>query len=436
MNWIKLILVIPFFACFQPSNRQSEKSSTPADTVTAISADTVTSVPDKNGGYSKQDVSDSKNHSNSKKSSLASVKSSVLEVDPGSWRGVNLPLQINWDTKNSLSQSDFDYAAAAGANVIRLSVHADNEAKNHSKFINANGTIIDPGQNSGLADLSNAVGMAEKAGLKVIIDMHSVPGQKGGKIWMNAKYWNILSNIWVAVAEKFKGSSTVVAFDLMNEPGVVSSIQTGSGDVAKMFKGTWSPPQNWKGTARDYNLHIANLIRAIRKTDPDRYVIVEGFGYLGNPINFNWMKPVEGIDKIIYSFHMYIPTGLTMLGTKGSEKKGNDEKIQPFRMPQDEDKIDKAFAPVLAFQKKYNVPIFVGEFGVTDEAIFGKNENDLSYNGACWLSTVIKKMDENKWGWTYWDFWTDRRKPDSKEDPRYVILSAAMRGEPVKDYCR
>jgi hypothetical protein len=203
-----------------------------------------------------------------------------------------------------------------------------------------------------------------------------------------------------------------------------------------MFNGNWSPPADWKNTPRDYNLQITNLIAAIRKIDPNRFVIVEGFGYLGNPVNFNWMKPIEGFDKIIYSFHMYVPTGLTMLGTKSSEMKGNDEKVQPFKMPEDESKIDKALAPVLAFQKKYSVPVYVGEFGITDKAITGKDANGNAYNGACWLNVVINKMNEYKWGWTYWDFWTDIRKPKSNDDPRYIILSDAMKGQPIPNYCK
>lgn len=362
------------------------------------------------------------------------------EIDPSTWRGVNLPLQIRWATRNSLSQADFDYAAAAGANVIRLSVHADPDGKNYTAFTDTNSKVL-PGNNPGLADLELAVKMAQKAHLKVIIDMHTVPGTKGAKIWQDAEYWDDLTQIWVLIAKKFKDNETVVAFDLMNEPNVIGYIRSQNfvqkaSDEGKMLLGMWSPPDAWRNTPRDYNMQMAKMIGAIRDEDDDRYVIVEGFGLLGNPVNFTWMKPIAGFNKVIYSFHMYMPTDLTMLGTKGSIKKGNSDDVKPFNLQQDEAVLDKAFAPVLAFQKKYHVPIFVGEFGITTNAVFDNDASGKPYNGACWLSAVIQKMDKYGWGWTYWDFWTKIRKPESTTDPRYIILSAAMQGKPVPDYCK
>src|SRR5690349_21269250 len=53
-------------------------------------------------------------------------------IDPSTWRGVNLPLLSKSNNEKNLSQSDFDYAASAGANVIRLTVHAD---PNDKRFI-------------------------------------------------------------------------------------------------------------------------------------------------------------------------------------------------------------------------------------------------------------------------------------------------------------
>jgi hypothetical protein len=356
--------------------------------------------------------------------------------DPSTWKGVNLPLLSKSTTEKNLSQDDFNYVASAGANVIRLTVHADPNDKRYVPFTDNNGAVVEAEKNIGISALKDAINMARNAHEKIIIDMHTMPGMSNGEIWTNENYWKTLIDIWTTIARVFKNDTALVAFDLMNEPNVHVTIQKGSGDVNRMFNGTWSPPSDWKNTPRDYNLQITNLIAAIRKVDPNRYVIVEGFGYLGNPVNYKWMRPIEGFDKIVYSFHMYVPTGLTMLGTKASEMKGNDENVQPFKMPEDESKIDKAFAPVLAFQKKYNVPVYVGEFGITDKGINGKDANGNSYNGACWLNVVINKMNEYKWGWTYWDFWTDIRKPKSNNDPRYVILNAAMKGQTIKDYCK
>ena len=47
--------------------------------------------------------------------------------------------------------------------------------------------------------------------------------------------------------------------------------------------------------------------------------------------------------------------------------------------------------PVIDFQNKYNVPIYVGEFGVARWAP----------NAEKWLEDVISIFEENGWDWTY-----------------------------------
>jgi hypothetical protein len=177
------------------------------------------------------------------------------------------------------------------------------------------------------------------------------------------------------------------------------------------------------------------MIDEIRLVDQDRWIVVEGCGMLGNPVNYAWMKPVDLNDKhIIYSFHMYVPTNLTNIGTK--EFINKNLVGEPFDPVADTRKMDYAMAPVLAFQKKYKVPIFVGEFGVTTDAIYNSNENGVPYNGACWLSVAANKFNKYKWGWTFWSFWVDIRKPKSKDDPRYLILQKAFTGEVVDGFCK
>jgi aryl-phospho-beta-D-glucosidase BglC (GH1 family) len=364
----------------------------------------------------------------------------VIVADPknaSTWKGVNLTLQINQPNAKDLIQGDFDFAAQAGANVIRLVINADPKKKNSSSFFDSNGTILPATSSSGIKDIEQASAMAKKADLKLILDMSTMPGSTTNEIGKDFSSWEKLKNLWLQIALVFKDDNTVIAFDLMNEPGLIRSIPNPSEKSSvssAMAKGNWAFPQDWKNTARDYKTEMTKLMKAIRGIDANRTLIVEGYGLFGQPINFKWLQPVEGLDNIVYSFHMYIPPTLTMIGTSGFEGRGT--KPKPFIYPKDVTLIDKAFGPVLEFQKKYNVPIYVGEFGVTDQGIFESDPNGIPYNAACWLTTVINKMNEYKWGWTYWSFWTEGRKPKSTTDPRYIILNAAMRGESLKSYCK
>jgi len=366
------------------------------------------------------------------KNRLTPAESRFVLEDPSTWRGVNLPLYFNKPVEGNLSQHDFDYAAEAGANIIRLNLFADLKDRRINHFTDEDGTILK--ENTGMTELNNAVIWAHNAGLKILIDFHSMPGFANGEIWTSDKHWDVFASIWKLIATKLKDDPTVVAYDLMNEPNIVTYLND-PGANKEMFQGSWSPPSRWKGTAGDYNLHIKKIIDDIRTIDPTRWIVIEGFGMLGNPTNFNWMKPVNLDDKhIIYSFHMYVPTSLTNIGTK--EFINRNLVGEPFDQATDMRKIDNALAPVIAFQKKYKVPIFVGEFGVTNDAIFKSDEHGTPYNGACWLNVIVNKINELKWGWTFWSFWVDIRKPQSKDDPRYLILQKAFTGETVTGYCK
>jgi hypothetical protein len=54
-------------------------------------------------------------------------------------------------------------------------------------------------------------------------------------------------------------------------------------------------------------------------------------------------------------------------------------------------------APAIAFQKKYNVPVWVGEFGCP--------ANNLPDGlQASWVSTCIAAFEQCGFSWSYWDF--------------------------------
>lgn len=374
--------------------------------------------------------------------------------DPSTWKGINLPLKLHpvaGTGKKILQQSDFDAAAQAGANVIRLSVHADPEEKygGFSTFVDDQGNVINASNSPGIADLKAAITMAAHDNLKVIIDMHTAPGTTTGKIFKQGQtQWTTLAEIWKEITQSFQGNSTVVAFDLMNEPNLIPGLANepdpttgaplGAAGVTQiqnaMYNGKWSMPASWIGTNKDYTLQMTKVIKEIRAIDSNRTVIVEGFGIAGNPVNFNWMQPINGFNNIVYSFHMYQPTSLTSIGQQDFISKGL--KGTPFVYPQDESKIESAIAPVAVFSQKYNVPIYVGEFGIEDDAIFKSDPTtNTPYNGSCWMSSVMQTMASKRWGWTFWDFWNTGRIPLSANDPRYLLLSADMKKGTNLDYC-
>jgi Cellulase (glycosyl hydrolase family 5) len=371
---------------------------------------------------------------------MRSTSRSTATTSPSSWKGVNLPLKLDSipGIGKLVSQSNFDRAGAVGANVIRLGVYTDPNRVSggaYSTFFDSQGNVIPLPTSPGIADLNTAINMAAKDNMKVIVDMMTMPGDAKGRIWTNQADWDNFKNLWVAIATAVKDNPNVVAFDLMNEPNPFS--QENAIDQAnenrQLSAGTWTMPASWVGTPHDYVYELTAIAEAIRAEDPSRTLAVQPIH--GDPTNFQYLTPLP-LDNIVYSLHMYIPDNLTAIGQKAFTERGAQGKA--FVYPADESKITAAFAPVLAFQQKYNVPIWVGEFGIEDKAIFGDqfpSGTSNKYNGSCWLSSVMQKMDANHWGWTFWDFWTGGRIPLSANDPRYQALHADMTTGVVPNFC-
>jgi hypothetical protein len=367
----------------------------------------------------------------------------ALTSDPSTWKGVNLPLKIRplpGKVAKLLAQSDFDSAANVGANVVGIKIFADPQGEgtsaSYSDFTDANGNVLPAATSPGIADLQAAVAMAAKDNLKVIFAMQTNPGTTGGAIWTSQAEWNTLTSMWATIATTFKNNPNVLAFDLMNEPNVLTSLDptTQLATSKQMTAGTWTIPAAWLGTPRDYNAEMSQVITAVRAADATRTVIVESFGQAAQPTNFRWMTPISGFSNVVYSLHMYVPTALTFIGQ--TKYTANDDPNRPFLYPANESQITNAFAPAIAFQQKYNVPIYVGEFGIEDGAIYGTDPTTGdSYNGSCWMSSVMSQMDAQHWGWDFFDFWTPGRVPLSITDPRYLALTSDMKQGIVPDFC-
>lgn len=83
-------------------------------------------------------------------------------------------------------------------------------------------------ENPGFKRLDRAIETAEKYGLYIILDMHGCPGGQSGDrssgksgrnyLYKETKYQDIMEDLWVKIADRYKLSKTVVSYDIMNEP--------------------------------------------------------------------------------------------------------------------------------------------------------------------------------------------------------------------------
>ena len=197
---------------------------------------------------------------------------------------------------------------------------------------------------------------AKAQNLKVILDMHGVMGGQSGyehcgtrdcDFWNTEEYIVFMCNLWQAIADHYVNersdlASTILAFDLANEPVPRTQPSTG--------------PLQWQVMDR--------LYEAIREVDQYHVISIEGVWYpasLPAPEEYGW-------ENVLYQYHFY----------NWNHDKGISNEMFYSLMY------------VLYTQSNYDVPKFVGEF-----SFFGNRD--------AW-SKYLAQYDELGWGWTIWSY--------------------------------
>jgi endoglucanase len=193
----------------------------------------------------------------------------------------NLAARFGEDEKNRLMQlyranwitpRDFDLIRSFGFNVVRVPFdHRLVEDEKHP------GTC----REDGLAWLDRAVGMAETAGIHLVLDMHGVPGGQSidhptgrigqNRLWTDPNCVARTVSLWRAIAARYSDRPAVAGYDVINEP--FGDMQT---DVRPQLRTIFE-----------------EIYRAIREVD-ERHIIFApaplwgGHGFYGNPHEHGW----------------------------------------------------------------------------------------------------------------------------------------------------
>ena len=146
--------------------------------------------------------------------------------------------------------------------------------------------------------------------------------------------------------------------------------------------------------------------------DPERTIIVEPPEW-GNPQGLKELRPLA-VSNVVYSVHMYSPHTFTHQGVQGSAK--------AYRYPGEIDgkrwdkaQLAAALRPVVDFQRKYGVHIYIGEFSAIRWA-----PDDSAYR---YLKDLIDIFEAHDWDWSYhafreWDGWSVEHGSDPKDHSR------------------
>lgn len=143
---------------------------------------------------------------------------------------------------------------------------------------------------SGWDWIDKNVQWAKRNGIFLILNMHVPQGGyqsrcEGGALWTKEENQKRLSALWKAIADRYKDEPQVGAYDILNEPTPLGSMQ------------------NWSDLAQ-------SIIDSIRSVDKNHLIVTEralaldcDYGY--SDVNNNYPQITE--ENLMYTVHLYDP---------------------------------------------------------------------------------------------------------------------------------
>ncbi len=320
----------------------------------------------------------------------------------------NTPPLRGFMSPTKVSESDIEGIAAMGGNLIRIQLNRNWKAENSNMDISDFALWL----GEKIAEVKSVSKLAEKLGVKIILDMHSPAGGRSEnyemRMFHEKKYSEAFVDIWRAIARSLKGNRAIFAYGLINEP-----------------------VQNFPAESENWHELQFKAAKAIREVDPDIPIVVSAPDW-DSPEGFSRMRPIP-LRDIIYEVHMYVPHSYT-------HQKVHDKNDPEFSYPgeiqgtfYDSKKLEEILKSVSDFQKKYGARIYVGEFSAIRWAP----------NAHLYISDCIGIFEKNGWDWSYhafreWHGWDldmgetmGDNEPSKQISPRKkVILKAFEKNSP------
>ncbi|MDO9274626.1 MAG: cellulase family glycosylhydrolase [Lutibacter sp.] len=253
-------------------------------------------------------------------------------------------LQVFWAgfLNNYITHNDIKYLKSIGSNHIRLPFH-------YKMFTD---DLYMGERNAGFKYFDRLLDWCRQENMYVLLDMHGAPGGQTGDniddsygypfLFKSKSSQDLMTEIWVKIAEKYKNEPLIIGYDIVNEP------------IAHYFN------EELPYLNHQLFLLYKRIVTEIREVDKEHTIFLNGSNWAGNFEVFE-----EIIDNnVVYEFHKYW-------------FEVNQGAIQQY----------------LDFRDKHQVPIYIGETGEnTDEWV-----NDfrilLDKHEISWAFWPYKKMN-------------------------------------------
>ncbi len=266
-----------------------------------------------------------------------------------------------------LAEEDIAFISSCGANVVRLPLNYRHFESDGEPFRY---------REEGFARLERAVGWCAKHGLFAILDLHAVQGWQNTDwhsdnssrqtlFWRHPHFQDRFVALWEELARRYKGNETIAGYNVMNEP------------VTNAPAGRFNADREYTTDGETFNRVYRRVVEKIRAVDPDHIVFLEGdlfssrFEKLDAPF----------AENLAYSSHNYTSPTYDP-SRKEIARERRDENLRRQR------ELFLAHEGT-QYARKYNVPLWVGEFGA---------------NGGSSLEDQVRVFEENKAHWTFWTY--------------------------------
>lgn len=306
------------------------------------------------------------------------------------WYGLETTSQVPSGLQSQDYRTILNTIKATGFNTVRIpfsSQMIETPASSlNVSYSNSSGIInADLAGLNSLQVLDRIVTYAGSIGLRVILDHHRSEAGSSAEangLWYTAQY-SEASWIadWVVLAKRYLGNSTVIGFDLDNEP---HSVNTGGGAC-------WDC-----GGASDWHLAAERGGNAVLAVNPSLLVFVEGTDVYGGVYTF-WGADLEGVQKspvvltvsnqLVYSPHDYGPLVFPQAW---------------FNPTTTYSSLTSLWIRQWAYISQKNIaPIWVGEFGTGNLSTDILNE--VSGSEGQWFQSIIQFLGtQPSLSWSYW----------------------------------
>lgn len=270
------------------------------------------------------------------------------------------------------NEEDVAFIRACGANVVRLPLNYRHFERDERPF-----EYLE----AGFKRLDQAIAWCAKHGLYVILDLHSVQGWQNTDwhcdnasrhtlFWQQTQFQDRFVALWQEFARRYKGNPSVAGYNVMNEP------------VTNAPRGRFGLP--YSSDWNNINAIYRRVVSAIREIDPDHIVFLEG-DYFSSFF--------DGLDapfapNLVYSSHNYNQPGFGPGAypnpAQGWDASGQQHLFESHSGPR--------------FARKYNVPLWVGEFG----AAYNGPQTEIPDR----LRALNDQLDVYEEAQVHWTTWT------------------------------